>query len=772
MFGAVARYLTNVAGPAGTLLVLDDLQWAGPDVLDLLAFLIHAPAQVPLQVVAAYRDTEVRTQDPLAQLLTDLAREGRALRSALAPLSAEEAGALLDSLLSDVAGDRAHLRQQMLQRAGGVPFFLVSCAHALRTGNLKEDRWSAKGTILPWSVAETIRQRVTALPKLAQEILAIAAVVGRGAPRALLLGVMGLPDQDEKKVLEALEAACQARLLLEDGEAAYTFAHDLVREVIVADLSTARRAWLHRQVAQVLEQGSDQTPVEVLAYHYSLADDSEQAIKYLERAAVRAQALHAYTEAEQYYSELVRRLDKLGRTEMAAQAREKLGDVLMAQAHNDEALAVLEQAVATYEQSGNGAAWQRTLAQVGWVMALRGTPRAGIARIEPLLASLRTSDPSPGLASLYVTLAYLYFARGRYAEQLVMAERAVTLAGIVKEERTLIVAQDRRALALLMLGRLEECRHVLAEEVIPRAEAAEDLRTLARALDNLGAVYGLRGDTERERQYLERSFTPAERIGDPADSAFGIYRRGQNACSLGDWEQAKRDFEEAVTLIRPVARSRYAPYPLLGLGGLLLAMGNRKPAIEYLEEAARLAEETGDVQALCGVQGILAEYDLLEARPEVALARLTPLSRELEQLGTRGVEVLSPLAWARLELGQPGQAQLLLDRAIAQARNEHMRPALVSLHAVQGRIWMLQGRWLEAEGVLEEALGLCRAMRIPYAEAKTLYIAGLLRLEMGEGAAARTRLEQALPMLTRLGERLYASHIEKALDGAPMGHGG
>ena len=35
---------------------------------------------------------------------------------------------------------------------------------------------------------------------------------------------------------------------------------------------------------------------------------------------------------------------------------------------------------------------------------------------------------------------------------------------------------------------------------------------------------------------------------------------------------------------------------------------------------------------------------------------------------------------------------------------------------------------------------------------------------MGEGAAARTRLEQALPMLARLGERLYASHIEKALD--------
>src|SRR5262249_26882770 len=31
MFAAVGRYLANVAGPAGTVLVLDDAQWAGAD---------------------------------------------------------------------------------------------------------------------------------------------------------------------------------------------------------------------------------------------------------------------------------------------------------------------------------------------------------------------------------------------------------------------------------------------------------------------------------------------------------------------------------------------------------------------------------------------------------------------------------------------------------------------------------------------------------------------------------------------------------------------
>jgi hypothetical protein len=88
MFAAVARFLGNVASPAGTLLVLDDLQWAGVDALDLLATLARAATAVPLRIVGAYRDTEVAPRDPLAVLLADLAQAGLAAQRALGPLAA------------------------------------------------------------------------------------------------------------------------------------------------------------------------------------------------------------------------------------------------------------------------------------------------------------------------------------------------------------------------------------------------------------------------------------------------------------------------------------------------------------------------------------------------------------------------------------------------------------------------------------------------------------------------------------------------------------
>jgi predicted ATPase len=120
-------------------------------------------------------------------------------------------------------------------------------------------------------VAETIRQRVAALPQLAQELLAAAAVAGPHVSRALLFAIAASSERPEAEVLAALEAACRAKLLVEEGADAYAFTHDLIREVVDADLSAARRALLHRRVAEALERGAVPAKVEVLAYRTSRA---------------------------------------------------------------------------------------------------------------------------------------------------------------------------------------------------------------------------------------------------------------------------------------------------------------------------------------------------------------------------------------------------------------------------------------------------------------------------------------------------------------------
>src|SRR5262249_44252140 len=90
MVGAVARDLANASAPAGPLLVLDDLHWAGPDALDLLQAVVRSPTERPLRLLAAYRDTDLAPQDPLALFAVDLTREGQATRAFLTPLAEAE----------------------------------------------------------------------------------------------------------------------------------------------------------------------------------------------------------------------------------------------------------------------------------------------------------------------------------------------------------------------------------------------------------------------------------------------------------------------------------------------------------------------------------------------------------------------------------------------------------------------------------------------------------------------------------------------------------
>jgi transcriptional regulator with XRE-family HTH domain len=185
-------------------------------------------------------------------------------------LSAEECGRLFDELIARGKTGGASmrgqgvLRERVLQRAGGVPFFVVSYAHALGQGDV-----SRGADRVPWNVAQGVRQRVAALPEQAQALLAAAAVIGRVSQPALLMAVAARPEED---VLAGLEAACRARLLLDAGNV-YQFAHDVVREVVEADIGSARRAILHRRAAESIEELSgERLPDyhEVLADHYPL----------------------------------------------------------------------------------------------------------------------------------------------------------------------------------------------------------------------------------------------------------------------------------------------------------------------------------------------------------------------------------------------------------------------------------------------------------------------------------------------------------------------
>jgi tetratricopeptide (TPR) repeat protein len=758
------------------LLVLDDLQWAGPDALDLLAHLLRtASGERQVRVIGAFRDTEVHTQDPLSVLAADLARDGLADRMLLAPLSTKDTAELLDLLLADLktgatrgeAGPAyAGLRQRLLQRTNGVPYFLVSYVQGLRSGALGNPGSvgvSNPRSVLPWSVSETIRQRVAILPPAAQEVLEIAAVSGRGTPHTLLMAVALRAGHNERAVLAGLEAACHARLLTEASAADYAFPHDLIRETVEASVTGARRALLHRQIAEALEQGPSEPRVETLAYHYSQSGAPEKAALYLERAGDHARDRFAHAEALGHYELAVERLDELGRATDAARIRESLAAVLSLLGQYDVALAALARAEHVYAIEHDMEGLRRVASQEGWVHVLRGHPEEGLALVLPHLEPITAQRPSQGLATLYLTLAALYFSAGRYSEQQEAAGRAAALAETIGDDHTWLRAQARVGQALHLRGRLGESLHLLTVKVIPRLEASGDLTTLWRALDSVCTVHAARGDFQGMRASLNRGREVAERLGDPAPTALFMLWRGDYEFYEGDWKRASEQYQRAAEVLQPLKVSRYSAYPPQRLGSLWLAQGNWEAAAGTLNEAERLARQTAEREALLGTQYVMAERDLLAGLTQAAHLRLVPLFETIDYANRLSLEGVPLLAWTKLELGEVAQAEALLEQATATMRGFEMLLALVEALRVQALLFCRGERWQDAVSALAEALEVSRAVQNQYGVAKVLYVYGLLHVRRDEMERARERFEGALTLLNRLGERLYAEHVERAL---------
>ena len=180
----------------------------------------------------------------------------------------------------------------------GNPFFVSELARQLAEGP------TIAGAV-PRSVLDAIGQRLGRLSAECATSLRAAAVLGTRFAVPIVAAMTGSTVGD---CLTSLDQAARAALVLdEDGSPEERrFAHDLVRDAIVAGLGSGHRVTLHRRAAEAI---SAQAPhadgmVFELAHHWSeaaVAGDRAFAVTWTERAGREAMRLHAYEDGRRWY---------------------------------------------------------------------------------------------------------------------------------------------------------------------------------------------------------------------------------------------------------------------------------------------------------------------------------------------------------------------------------------------------------------------------------------------------------------------------------------
>jgi predicted ATPase/class 3 adenylate cyclase len=768
LFWQIASFVEALGGQRPVALLLDDLHWADSASLALLQYLARHTRASRVLLLGTYRDVEVSRHHALEAALRDLHREHLVTRFAIRRLPRAGTALLAAATigLEQISDEFAEL---LHSRTEGNPFFTQEVLRALvERGDLflRDGRWDRRAIAeieVPESVRSTVGERVAKLGPQTQEILRAASVLGQPFRFNELQALGGWAED----VLEAaLDEAGAAGLVREAGRTGYLFNHALTQQALYADLSARQRRRLHLAAGDAIEQEPaqerDRRSAE-LAWHLLEADDAARALPYTLLAGDQAAAVYAHTEAERHFRmarDLARELEDRPRE---AEALEKLGVALSAQARFDAAMELLELAQARYQVEGDAEGRGRVLTQIGWALAEQGMPGEGIARLQAEFAGAHAFSPSTQ-ARMYLTLAQLYFVNGRYLDEAEAAAEAERHARAAGDERLELRALYHRATAIGKAGdETEDAR--LCELIIPRAEALHDYWSLGRVHHGLAVVYGRgAGRFALARQHWEQAIAAYERLGSPTELAAGLLVQAVNlGYHSGDWARWRAGVEQAKELLRDIPMSWRRAYLLLMSGALDLCEGRVEAAREQFRQVRALAEPSRDIQALRGVEVFESELDLLEGRPEQVCARLEPL---LDRPGEETDDVtlfLHELAWAALDLGDDSRAEAVIAEGIARAECGSQNLALVDLRRIQGMILLRQRRWDVAATALDESLAASRAYPYVPAEVKALYVYGQLHAVRGELARARECWQQALAICQRMGEGLYRPRIEQAL---------
>jgi DNA-binding SARP family transcriptional activator len=594
LFDAATSFLKRAAAAQPLVLVLDDLHAADAPSLLLLQFLTRELPDSHLLVIGAYRDVDPTLREPLAPVLAELAREPAAQQVPLRGLSDRDVAAYIELAASQVPAPG--LAQTIHQETDGNPLFVTEVVRLLEAeGRLAERDGDLR---IPAGVRAVIEERLRRLPERCQDLLVLAAVLGREFGLEAIGRLSGLPVDE---LLATLDDAMVERVVGEvpGAPGQLRFGHALIRDTLYEGLTPARRLQLHRRAGEALESvyASDPNPhLAELAHHFFAAAGTgvtEKAVTYASRAGDRAASQYAYEEAARLYEMALGLVDepearcdlllslgeararagdtpaskrtfreaaelaqKRGISEQLARAALGYGGRIIWEGERDDeyCAALLERALAAIGTE-DSTLRARLLARLagGPLRDLRFPPERGFALSNEALEMARRLGDPPTLAYVLDTYIVANETPDNTEEYLALAAELLEVATEEDDKERVLDAHEHRQGRYLELGDAPRARAELAAMTRVAEELKQpEQRWLAGVCNSRQAL--LEGSLDQAEALIAETRDLGERaIGWNAGVAFGlqlfILRR----------EQGRLD--EVIDLVRRSVRE-YPTYPI------------------------------------------------------------------------------------------------------------------------------------------------------------------------------------------------------------------
>jgi class 3 adenylate cyclase/predicted ATPase len=736
LFAAAARSVPGARGPAGAVLLLDDVHWADDQSLDALGALAHLLASrsgTPFFILATARpDLFERRPSWGAQFPNHQ-------RLDLPSLSPEDSRRLAQDILRKADAVPDALLGLIVQRAEGNPFYVEELIKMLiDTGVIltAHEPWVVNASTLetldiPATLAGVLQTRIDALPRDEKRTLQRAAVIGRtfwdqaleflARPVADAAASGARPIEPSLNALRARELIFLREPAAFAGTREYYFKHVLLRDVAYENVLRRERPAYHARAASWLvaiaeRSGRADEYAAAIAEHYELAGETLAARDWYARAGRQAAAQAAHAEATHCLArafELTPANDEAARYALLV-VRERVHDV----------------------------------------QGTRAAQAEDLSEMEPLAAARHPGDDAHSQAGAQRS-AYVAMRRAHYLEMTsdfrgagAAAQRATGLAqacGALESEATARLIWSR---ALLRQSDYAAAR-LHAEQSLAQARAAGLPMLEAEVLRALGNVAHQQGDQATARDCYEQSLRLKRANRDRRGESAALNNLGLVALELGDFSTAQTYFEQVLPLRLELDDRRGQGIALVNLGLATRLQARYDAAHAYLEQAMELAREIGDRW----IESLVFDNLALEAHQigdYPGAQRLYEQALRLKhEIGDRSGACLTQCNCGLLQLylGDDARAHDDCERAVQDARAVGSHGLLGYALTLHGHVLAARGEQAAARAAYEEGLTLSREANSAAQIDETL--AGLARLALacGDRSSAGVYVEELLPHL-------------------------
>jgi class 3 adenylate cyclase len=294
--------LRRIATSRASALVIDDLQWADEDSLDLLVYLLKQPSEqeepLPLFILASAEANYLEKRQELVPY-------ARMIDLGPIAFTADDVATAYPRL----AGLSDQVRSSISGLSNGNPYFLEEITRNLLASNEgKDEAWILQSLALlraepPESLDELLQKRLRELPRLGRAAALVAAVVGRvfwvGAVEAAVRAFVDQRADSQtsspatlavQSIQEGLRYLVNAELAFPKANSSYSseqeyiFKHDMVRNIAYNMIPGALRSQYHLAIGKWLVAHED------LDYKIMAADNFEMAGAYSEAVEACQQA--------------------------------------------------------------------------------------------------------------------------------------------------------------------------------------------------------------------------------------------------------------------------------------------------------------------------------------------------------------------------------------------------------------------------------------------------------------------------------------------------